>query len=115
MEREGSCGAGKRLADLVLDVQASPADSERKQQVAGGGPAKVAPDALFGARLLLENLDRQGWQDDAEGCSVALIIGSSKTTLMSFDNGAGHRKPDAHSLALGRDECVEYAVATDDT
>src|SRR5258706_14027843 len=54
------------------------------------------------------------WQDDAEGCSVALIIGGSKTTLMSFDNGARHRKTAAHSFALGRDECVEYAVATDD-
>src|SRR5258708_17052594 len=56
----------------------------------------------------------QDWQDDAEGCSVALIIGGSKTTLMRFDNGPGHSKPDAHSLALRRDECVEYAVATHD-
>src|ERR1700688_4533347 len=57
---------------------------------------------------------RKDWQDDAEGRSVALIIGGSETTLMSFDNGARHRKPNAHSLALRRDECVEYAVATND-
>src|ERR1700731_3915636 len=65
--------------------------------------------------LLLGNLDRQDWQDDAESCSVALIIGSSKTTIMGFDNGAGHSEPDAHSLALGRDECIEYAVAANDS
>ncbi|CAB3799097.1 hypothetical protein LMG28138_04583 [Pararobbsia alpina] len=66
------------------------------------------------SNLLWGSLDRRDWQDDAEGRSVSLAIGGSKTTLMSFDNGSGHRKPDTHSLALGRDECVEDAVATDD-
>lgn len=56
---------------------------------------------------------RQDGQDNIEGCSVTLIIGGSETTFMRFDNGARHRKPNAHSLALGRDECVEYAVAID--
>jgi len=64
----------------------------------------------LGAHLLLGNLDRQ---DNAEGCSVTLVVGGSKMTLMSFSNRAGHRKPDAHPLALGRDECVEYAVSTE--